>query len=42
MQEPAITSDERVRVLADGTRMPLLGLGVWQVPEGSETENAVR
>jgi 2,5-diketo-D-gluconate reductase A len=42
VEEPTITSDERVRVLADGTRMPLLGLGVWQVPDGSETENAVR
>ena len=34
MQEPAISPDERVRVLADGTRIPLLGLGVWQVPNG--------
>jgi 2,5-diketo-D-gluconate reductase A len=42
VQEPAINFDERVRVLADGTRMPLLGLGVWQVPDGPETENAVR
>jgi diketogulonate reductase-like aldo/keto reductase len=42
MQEPAISPDERVRVLADGTRIPLLGLGVWQVPDGPETENSVR
>ena len=30
------------RVLADGTEIPLLGLGVWQVPEGRECEDAVR
>ncbi len=30
------------RTLADGTEMPALGLGVWQVPNGPETENAVR
>ena len=42
MQDPAISPDERVRVLADGTRIPLLGLGVWQVPDGPETENSVR
>ena len=30
------------RSLADGNAIPLLGLGVWQVPKGSETENAVR
>ena len=30
------------RELADGHRMPLLGLGVWQVTPGEETENAVR
>ena len=29
-------------MLADGSEMPLLGLGVWQVPNGPETENAVR
>jgi 2,5-diketo-D-gluconate reductase A len=42
VEEPAITPDEHVQVLADGTRMPVLGLGVWQVPDGPETENAVR
>ena len=42
MQGAAISPDEGVRVLADGTRMPLLGLGVWQVPKGAECENAVR
>jgi diketogulonate reductase-like aldo/keto reductase len=28
--------------LADGNQLPMLGLGVWQVPDGRETENAVR
>jgi diketogulonate reductase-like aldo/keto reductase len=40
--DAALSSDERVRVLADGARMPVLGLGVWQVPNGRECENAVR
>jgi diketogulonate reductase-like aldo/keto reductase len=35
-------SSERTRQLADGSEMPLLGLGVWQVPNGPETENSVR
>jgi predicted aldo/keto reductase-like oxidoreductase len=26
----------------DGNEIPLLGLGVWQVPNGPECENAVR
>jgi 2,5-diketo-D-gluconate reductase A len=30
------------RSLADGNSMPLLGLGVWQVPNGPECVNAVR
>jgi diketogulonate reductase-like aldo/keto reductase len=30
------------RVLADGNEIPLLGLGVWQVANGPEAENAVR
>jgi len=36
------TADGRVRVLADGNQMPMLGLGVWQVPNGPECVNAVR
>jgi len=28
--------------LADGNRLPMLGLGVWQVPDGATCENAVR
>jgi diketogulonate reductase-like aldo/keto reductase len=38
----AVTADGRARVLADGTQMPMLGLGVWQVPNGPECVNAVR
>ena len=30
------------KVLADGTEIPTLGLGVWQVPDGPECVNAVR
>src|SRR6202142_4095028 len=37
-----VSSDEQVRVLADGARMPLLGLGVWQTADGPECEQAVR
>ena len=42
MTAGTVTADGRARVLADGNEIPLLGLGVWQVPDGSETENAVR
>src|SRR5207302_7322338 len=38
----ALSAAEQVRTLADGNPMPLLGLGVWQVPNGPECENAVR
>jgi diketogulonate reductase-like aldo/keto reductase len=38
----AVTADGRARVLADGHQMPMLGLGVWQVPDGAPTANAVR
>jgi len=37
-----LTTGDRARVLGDGTEIPLLGLGVWQVPDGPECENAVR
>ena len=30
------------RQLSDGNSIPLLGLGVWQVPDGPQTVNAVR
>jgi len=32
----------RSRLLADGNKMPMLGLGVWQVRSGEECVNAVR
>jgi len=34
--------NESSRALADGHRIPLLGLGVWQIPTGPECVNAVR
>jgi diketogulonate reductase-like aldo/keto reductase len=42
MSTAAVTGDGRARVLADGNRIPLLGLGVWQMPNGPECVNAVR
>jgi 2,5-diketo-D-gluconate reductase A len=36
------SADGRARVLADGQHLPLLGLGVWQVPHGPQCVNAVR
>ena len=42
MTTSTVTADGRVRVLADGSQMPMLGLGVWQVPNGPECVNAVR
>jgi diketogulonate reductase-like aldo/keto reductase len=42
MTTATVTADGRARVLADGNEIPLLGLGVWQVPHGPDTENAVR
>jgi diketogulonate reductase-like aldo/keto reductase len=38
----AVTADGRARVLADGNQIPILGLGVWQVPNGPACVNAVR
>ena len=32
----------RIRVLADEDQMPMLGLGVWQVPNGAACVNVVR
>ena len=34
--------DARTRALADGNQIPVLGLGVWQVPNGPTTVDAVR
>jgi diketogulonate reductase-like aldo/keto reductase len=42
MATKALTEDGHARILADGNEIPLLGLGVWQVPNGPEAENAVR
>jgi diketogulonate reductase-like aldo/keto reductase len=42
MPEADLTPDGRARRLRDGHALPLLGLGVWQVRPGRETENAVR
>jgi diketogulonate reductase-like aldo/keto reductase len=33
---------DATRTLSDGNAIPLLGLGVWQVPDGPECVNAVR
>src|SRR4051812_37908167 len=37
-----LTADGTARVLTDGTEIPLLRLGGWQVPDGRECEDAVR
>src|SRR5690349_22276960 len=37
-----VTTEGTTRQLADGTHIPLLGLGVWQVPNGPQCVNAVR
>jgi diketogulonate reductase-like aldo/keto reductase len=42
MAAGTLTADGRARVLADGNEIPLLGLGVWQVPDGLECEQTVR
>ena len=33
--------EDRSRLLADGNRIPVLGLGVWQIPDGQECVDAV-
>src|SRR4030081_3399525 len=42
MAKTSKTTVARTRVLADGNQIPLLGLGVWQVPNGPTTVTAVR
>ncbi len=42
MTAGAVTADGRAVELADGSRLPMLGLGVWQVPDGPVCVNAVR
>lgn len=41
MTETTDTGVERTQLLADGNRIPVLGLGVWQIPNGPECVNAV-
>lgn len=38
----ATTADAHLLPLADGNHIPQLGLGVWQIPNGSKTVKAVR
>jgi 2,5-diketo-D-gluconate reductase A len=42
MASGQVEEEPGVRALADGNEIPLLGLGVWQVPNGPECVNAVR
>jgi diketogulonate reductase-like aldo/keto reductase len=42
MSTGTVTADGRARLLADGNRIPMLGLGVWQIPDGPECVSAVR
>ena len=42
MTAGAVTEDGRGIELADGKQLPMLGLGVWQVPDGPTCVNAVR
>ena len=37
-----MSADGRQRALSDGNSIPTVGLGVWQVPDGPECEDAVR
>jgi len=41
LSDNSVIDGER-RILADGNSIPVLGLGVWQVPDGAECERAVR
>src|SRR6266404_5127870 len=36
-----LDDDQPTRELAGGVKMPVLGLGVWQMTAGAETEQAV-
>jgi diketogulonate reductase-like aldo/keto reductase len=42
MKDEDVIDDQRTCLLADGKRMPTLGFGVWQVPNGQECVDAVR
>src|SRR5215208_4979406 len=41
MGHDTTTAEGRARALVDGNEIPLLGFGVWQVPDGPECERAV-
>ena len=36
------STEARTLALSDGTEIPLLGVGVWQVPDGPTPLNTVR
>jgi diketogulonate reductase-like aldo/keto reductase len=42
MSNSAVTTQQSARLLADGNQIPMLGLGVWNVPDGPACVNAVR
>jgi diketogulonate reductase-like aldo/keto reductase len=42
VSKDVVTAEGSARVLADGNEIPLLGLGVWQVPNSRECVDAVR
>jgi diketogulonate reductase-like aldo/keto reductase len=42
MATDLVTTDGQARVLADGSEIPLLGLGVWQVENSRDCVDAVR
>lgn len=42
MTTDEVMPDGRARLLANGATLPLVGLGVWQVPDGPECVDAVR
>jgi diketogulonate reductase-like aldo/keto reductase len=42
MSEQVKQLSEEVKQLSDGTEVPVLALGVWQIPEGDECVNAVQ
>jgi diketogulonate reductase-like aldo/keto reductase len=42
VSKDVVTAEGSARVLADGNEIPLLGLGVWQIPNSRECVDAVR
>jgi diketogulonate reductase-like aldo/keto reductase len=41
-QPDPLTRPDGSRALADGIEMPLLGIGVWEIPDGPQAEDSVR